>query len=490
MANTQNEIDIELIKRKAISGVVTFTLRTLFIQVFSFFSIFVLTIILDPSIFGIFFVVSALINFLIYFSDVGLAAALIQRKEEPTREDLTTTFTIQQIIILTLVIAGFLISERISNFYNLDSQGLWLIRALLLSFFISSLKTIPSVILERKLDFTRLVIPQIAENVIFYATAIALAFFGFGISSFTWAVLVRGIIGLVAIYIISPWTPAIKITKESARTLTHFGIPFQANSILALVKDDLLTIFLGKILPFSQVGYVGWSQKWAFVPLRFFMDNVNKVIFPAYSRLQEHRQHLSKAIEKSLFFVTYFVYPSIFGIVAVAPVVIEVVPKYNKWEPALPLLYLFAVNVIFSAISTTFTNALFATGRPKIVLNLMIFWTSATWVLTYPLVVKFGYIGVGLGSAAVAVTSLLTIYFVKREIEVSVGKSIFTPLLISVIMFFLVKALSNVFPQTILGVIFLIISGAIIYITLSLAILRNVLIEDSWVILRALIKKS
>ncbi len=81
MANPDFELDIELIKKKAISGVVTFTLRTFFIQIFTISATFALTILLSPSIFGIFFVVSAFINIFVYFSDIGLAAALIQKKK-------------------------------------------------------------------------------------------------------------------------------------------------------------------------------------------------------------------------------------------------------------------------------------------------------------------------------------------------------------------------------------------------------------------------
>jgi len=486
MANTQEQLDIELIKRKAISGVVTFTLRTFFVQIFTLFATFFLTILLDPSIFGIFFVVSALINFFVYFSDIGLAAALIQKKETPSREDLVTTFSIQQAIILTLVILGLLFSSRIAAFYKLDYQGLTLLRVLILSLVLSSLKTIPSILLERRLDFTKLVIPQIAENIVFYSTALILAFLKFGVASFTWAVLARGLTGLILIYILSPWIPALGFNKVSAKRLTTFGIPFQLNSVLALLKDDLITIFLGKILPFAQVGYIGWAQKWAYVPLRFFMDNVNKVTFPAYSRLQEHSQNLGKAIEKSLFFVTFFVYPAIFGIVAIAPTVIRLIPNYNKWEPALPLLYLFAINVIFSAVSTTFTNALFAIGRPKIVLNFMIFWTTATWVLTYPLVIRLGYIGVGFASAIVAITSMATIYFIKKEVPLTVSRNIFGPLLMSIVMFIIVRELIGIIGHGLLGLSFVVIVGAIIYFMLSLAIFRRHLTEEAATILRSI----
>ena len=489
MTETDSLLDIELIKKKAIAGVVTFTLRTFFVQAFTFLATFILTILLAPEIFGIFFVVSAIINLFIYFSDVGLAAALIQKKEEPSRDDLVSTFTIQQLIIFSLVVIGLMISAKIAAFYKLDYQGLLLLRVLIFSSVLSSLKTIPSILPERKLNFTLLVIPQIAENIVFYTVAVVSAYLKFGIAAFTWAVLARGIVGLGLIYILSPWRPAIGISLKNAKRLTSFGIPFQANSVLALLKDDLLTAFLGKILPFAQVGYIGWAQKWAFIPLRFFMDNVNKVTFPAYSRLQSHTNELSKAVEKSLFFVTYFVYPSVFGMAAIAPKLLEVIPKYNKWEPALPLLYFFAVNSIFSAVSTTFTNSLFAINRPKIVLKFMVFWTVATWVLTYPLVVKFGYIGVGLASAIVAATSIAIIYFVKKEIPVSVGKNIFGPFAISALMFLLVKITVNVLVKDIFGLILTIIIGAIIYFALSFAVFKRHLTEDAIIIIRSLFSR-
>lgn len=490
MTQTENLLDLELIKKRAIAGVVTFTLRTFFVQAFTFFATFILTILLDPGVFGVFFVVSAILNFFVYFSDIGLAAALIQKKEEPTQKDLATTFTIQQLIIFTLVIIGLALSATIAKFYNLDQHGLTLLRVLIFSLILSSLKTIPSILLERKLNFNRLVIPQIAENIVFYGAAVILAVLNFGLASFTWAVIARGVVGLFLIYILSPWSPRLAYDKSSAKKLTSFGLPFQINSILALAKDDLLTIFLGKILPFAQIGYIGWAQKWAFVPLRFFMDNVNRITFPTYSRLQSHPAELAKAIEKSLFFVTYFVYPSIFGMVAIAPKIFQIIPNYGKWEPALPLLYLFAINTVFSAISTTFTNALFAIGRPKLVLSFMVFWTAATWALTYPLVVRYGFIGVGIASALVSVTSIATIYFVKRGLPVSVGKNIFGPLFISIVMFLIVRILTTNYISSIAGLILIIIVGAIIYFTISLAIFRRHLIEDSMTIINAIIFKK
>lgn len=490
MADPEQELDLDLIRRKTVSGIVTFTLRSFFIQFFTFFATFVLTILLAPSVFGVFFVVSAILNLFVYFSDIGLAAALIQKKENPTETDLKTTFTIQQIIIFSLVSAGLLLSGKIAQFYHLDNSGLWLLRVLIFSLILSSLKTIPSIILERRLDFTKLVIPQIAEYIVFYSLAIFLAYRGLGLASFTYSVFARGIVGLILIYIISPWKPGFSFSRQSARNLVSFGLPFQTNSVLALLKDDLLTVFLGKILTYAQVGYVGWAQKFAFVPLRFFMDNVIKVTFPAYSRLQDNKKELGKAVDKSIFFVTFFVYPTIFGMMAIAEPFVSLIPKYNKWEPALPLLYLFGINAIFAAVNTTLTNTLFAIGKPKIVLNLMVFWTVLTWGSTYLLVLRFGYIGVGIASALVAASTTVTIYFVKKSIPVSLIKQFSGPLLISILMFIFLKKFLELFPNNALMLALAVILGIIIYSSFSLLIFRENLIRQSKTVLASFIGKK
>lgn len=489
MAFSNQELDIELIKKRAISGVITFTLRTFFIQIFAFASTFALTILLAPEVFGIFFVVSAILNLFVYFSDIGLAAALVQKSQKPSRDDFVTTFTIQQLIVGFLVIIGLLLSSKIAQFYNLNSEGLFLLKALIFSLLLSSLKTIPSIILERNLSFNKLVIPQIAENIIFYSVAVLLAFLGFGLSSFTWAVLLRGFTGLFLIYIIAPWFPGLGFNKASAKRLTAFGIPFQLNSILALVKDDLLIVFVGKVLPFAQVGYIGWAQKWAFLPLRFFVDNLNKVAFPAYSRLQNHSELLSKAVEKSIFFVTFFVYPVVFGMLALAPKAIELIPNYQKWEPALPLLYFFAINVIFSAISTTLINTLLAIGKPRIVLNFMIFWTGATWLLTYPLIIMFGYIGFAIASASVSSTSLATIYYAGKEVRIKIGSNIIKVLLASIAMYICVLATLENLPENIFSLILAIITGVIIYLIISSLIFRKNLTENFLIIIKSVLNK-
>src|SRR5207248_1159277 len=126
----------------------------------------------------VFIIVSSVINFLQYFSDIGLAAALVQKKDELTDEELKTTFTVQQSLVLTAVVIVFATTPIIRSWQKLDDASVFLLWALALSFFLSSLKTIPSVLLERRLDFGKLVIPQITETLLFNLVVVFLAWKG------------------------------------------------------------------------------------------------------------------------------------------------------------------------------------------------------------------------------------------------------------------------------------------------------------------------
>lgn len=465
------KLDVATIKSRSIRGFLVLTV----IQIINLLSVFLLTIFIDPRTFGVFIVVSASLAFLTYFSDIGLAAALIQKKDKVTKEDLTTTFTIQQILVILVIAIAFLLSSHVGRFYELDRPGLWLFQALLFAFFLSSLKTIPSVLLERNLQFQKLAIPQVAETFAFNIVAVSLAVNGFGITSFTFAVLARGVVGLVAIYLVSPWRVSLGISKSSAKKLLSFGIPFQANSFLALLKDDLLIIILAKVLTLTQVGFIGFAQKWALAPLRLIMDKLIRVTFPSFSRLQEDATNLKLAIEKTIFSISFFTMPSILGIVVLSPYAIRIIPKYTQWEEALPSLTFFAINALLSAISTPLTNMLNAIGKIRVTLRLMIFWTIATWLLTFTLITFIGFIGVSLAHAIVATSVVIVVHLARKYVAFEIYKPISRPLFSAIVMGIVLYFASPFFLRDVPTLILAVFMGGVIYMgTIFLIAYREV----------------
>lgn len=472
------ELTVELIKKKAVKGVALLTGRTFIMQAITLAATFLLTVFLTPAQYGTFFLVSAITSFFTYFSDIGLAAALIQKKEPPTDEELKTSFTMQQGLVFLLVIIIVAASPLIKDWYKLSDDSLYLLWALAFSLILSSLKTIPSILMERQLDFNKLVIPQIVETILYNIVAVVLAWRGFGVNSFTTAVLVRGVAGLVIIYLISPWKPGFAFSRKALKTLLHFGLPYQANTFLAVIKDDGMTAFLGGILGTSGIGFLGWAQKWAAAPLRFFMDQVIKVTFPAFSRMQQDKAVLSRSISRSIFFICLLVFPALAGLTVLASPLTELIPKYHKWQPALLALYLISLNTAWAAVSTPITNVLNAIGKITVTFKLMIMWVVLTWALVPLLSYLYGVTGAATGFAVIGFSSIVTFFIAGKYITIDYWDSVVKPLLAAAFMGLLMFILINYLPRSFVSVGAVAVLGLIVYSLIIFALAGETLISD------------
>lgn len=476
--DSTSELTLEVIKQRAAKGIVSLTGRTFLLQVISLGATILLTLFLEPAQYGVFFLVSAVINFFAYFSDVGFAAALIQKKDKLTNEDLYTAFSVQQLLVFTLVILIFLLTPAISNWYKMNPSAVYLLWALAFSLILSSLKTIPSVLLERKLDFNGLIVPQIFETLAFNVVVVYLAWKGFGVTSFTVAVLVRGLVGLILMYIIQPWRPAFLISRSAIRSLFSFGVPYQLNTFLALLKDDGMTTILGGILGASGMGLLGWAQKWAAAPLRFFMDQVIRVTFPAYSRLQDDKKTLSAAVTKSIFFICLIVFPCLVLLVLLAPLLTTIIPKYNKWQPAIFALSILTINAAWAAVTTPITNLFNSVGKILVTFKLMIMWTVLTWVLIPFLALRYGVNGAAIGFALVGTSSIAALVISRKYVKIDFWFAVIKPLAAAILMGGLIFVLRALTPVHLASVIFLILSGFCTYAVLMYLLCGEVLIED------------
>lgn len=472
------EISLETVKKRSVKGVVILTGRTFFLQILGVVAVGFLAAYLGPLEWGVFAILNAVINFLNYFSDVGLAAALVQKKENPSEADLKTTFFVQEALVFVIIGVLVALTPFFTSKFALGSDGVILLYALAFSFLLSSLKSIPSVLLERKLEFIKLTFPQIVEQVVYYVVLVVFAVKGFGLVSFTYAVVLRSIVGLVLIYILQPWKPGLAFSTQSLKGLFRFGVPYQVNTFLAAVKDDGITLILGTILGPVGIGYLAFAQKFARYPLTFFMDTVTRVTFPAFSRMQESKESLERSVTRSIFFICFLVFPSLAAMVILAPSVISLIPKYAKWAPALTALAFVSINFAFAAATTQLTNLLNAVGKIKITFYLMIMWTALTWIFIPFLAKTYGVDGAAAGYAIVGVSSIIAIIVAKRYVNFSLSDSVVKPLLGTSAMAAVILILKNILPVSFYSLSILIIVGLVVYGVVMVGLIGASLIED------------
>lgn len=468
---------METLKRKTITSTLSLFFQSGYSAVLGFAANLVLTILLTPQVFGIYFTVLSLIAILNYFSDIGLAASLIQKKEIKDQEA-ETVFTVQQILILTVILIGWLSTPFIINFYKLPVAGKYLYWSLLLSFFLSSLKTIPSILLERKIQFQKIVLVQIIENTVFYLSVIIFALLGLGLNSFTVAIILRAVTGTLTIYYLSPWRIKINVDFTSLKKLLSFGIPFQASSFLALIKDDLLMLYLGKALGFQTLGYLGWAKKWAESPIRIIMDSLSRVLFPLFSRFQMDTERLKRTIEKVIYYQSAIIIPATVGLALVMGKMVELIPKYSKWSPAMPFFYLFCLSALFSSYSTPFINLLNSLGKVKTSFGFMVTWTILTWVLTPLLTFFYGGLGFPVTLVILSSSFIVVIHITKKTVDFSFVKNTIQYFLSSLMMAIVVYNLLLLPVPSGLSLLMSITGGIISYILTLVLIFKIDFIKE------------
>lgn len=470
-------LSLSEIKKKAFSSFLSLSFRQVFLRAINFITINIILLpVLTPAQLGLFDLAAAFITFFTYFSDIGLAGSLIQKKEAITKEDIFTTFSIQTILVTIICILVYLLAPLFGEFYHLNSDAVWLVRILGISFFFASFKVIPSVLQERVLHFQPLVLVEIVETVIFNILLIYFTYNHFGIWAFSYAALARGIVGVILMYIVAPVKIGLGIHKASAKALLSFGIPFQLNSFMALLKDRLVPIIVANIIGLTGFGLISWAEGMALVPLEF-IGTVNRITFPVFSRLQDDKKALTKAVESALFVTTLVIFPLIFGLMAILPAFVFYVAT-KQWHPALPIFYFYATASALAVVSTVFTNTLNAIGKVRTTLKLMTMWTVLTWVLSPLLAFKYGIFGPAIAYFLINLTSVITIILVKRVLNINLWQAMWLPSLASILMALGVYGISIYLVRDKLTLGLAVLLGGLIYIGLLWVFGRNRIRND------------
>lgn len=456
---------LDNLKHRAIRGVFTLTFRRLVLKIIDTVGIITLARLLSQESFGVFGIVSFVVfTFLSFFSDIGFGAALIQ-KENVSDDDLKTTFTIQQVLVTFILLVAWLAAPWLGTFYHLGESGAWLIRVLSLSLFITSFKTIPSIMLERRLRFELLIIPEIIETIVYNAIAIYMAYQGFGVWSLVIAVLSRTVLGAIALNIIAPWAIGWQLNRQSAKELLHFGVPFQLNSVLALIKDNITPTVIAIWYGPSAVGFVNVAQNISSRPMEI-STIVSRITFPTYSRIQGDKARLKRWIEKSIHLMSVVYFPAILGLIVTASPILTFLyaDKSDKWLPALPTLLWFLVAAIPVVITTTYTNAIYATGHPKIVLALMFLYTALTWGIGLPLIHSYGYVGIAITVCIITyLTFPLVLLSLKRIVVVDTFGMVWRPFVASLLMSLVVILVRDQFVHGLWSLLGTILIGFFVY---------------------------
>ena len=314
-------MQVQEVASRAKRGFTASLTRQLIVQGSGFGATIVLARYLSPKDFGVFGLVSLIVQFFSYFATTGLATAVVRSKEEPARVDLDSVFTCELIAGTagTLLLLG--VSPLLPRINSIFTPGsLSLIRVLAISGWFYVFRLLPSVSMERHLEFTKIALIETVENLAFNAMAILMAF-------------------------LAPIRPHLTLASPRIKSLLAVGIGFQSPAIVYFLKDLAMPGFIAATLGPTYLGYFVWLND---LKRKFstFANLYIKIAFPTMAKLSAVGGDMARSIRHSTIMLGLVYWPLTFGLVATSSFYIHYIFS-DKWLPAQPLLTIFMPSILF-----------------------------------------------------------------------------------------------------------------------------------------------
>jgi len=318
---------------------------------------------LTPQDFGLIAMTVVFTNFVMVFRDLGLTAALVQRKEL-TEEHLSSSFWLNIVagLLLSLAMAGA--AQGIALFYG-EPRLTQITRVLSLTFLISSFGIVQTALLIKKLQFKHLAVIEISAVALSGVVAVFLAFAGFGEWSLVWQQIISSFTRAIFLWISSKWRPRLLFRWQCVKELLRFGLNLTGFNFVNYFNRNLDNLLIGKFLGSTPLGFYNLAYRLLLFPLGNISSVLGRVMFPALSAIQEDKAKVCRAYLRATRYIAAVTFPMMIGMAAVAPQFVRVVFG-PQWERSIFLVQILALVSVLQSIGTTVGWIYTSQGRTDI----------------------------------------------------------------------------------------------------------------------------
>jgi len=366
----------------------------------------ILARLLEPSEFGLLGMVMVFVGFLGYFSEFGLRASII-RKKNLDELDCCTAFWSGIIFSIFLYAVVFWMAPLIARFYNQPELTL-ITRIVFIDFLIKPFGFIYAALEEKSLNYDKLAKAQLVSLLGAGAMAVLLAFLGYGVWCLVFQCLVSSFLRVVALAIMVDWRPRWRFSFRRLKELLDFGIHVTLNNIIKFFCENIDYLLVGKLLGPTALGIYTLAFRLSRYPLEKFWRVFGKMLFPAFSSFQDDLERLQKNIMRisaaGCLILTPFLVVLLFGIKPIVTLLIG-----EKWLDTVGIIRIFIAYIFFMSLSFGDEPLIFVLNKVK-TLNLIKTLTAIfLFAIGYWAVRNYGLVGIATVFTGLSIISTLIV---------------------------------------------------------------------------------
>jgi O-antigen/teichoic acid export membrane protein len=369
----------------------------------------VLSRLLSPEDFGLVAQAMIFIGLANLFSDIGVAPALIQRKTI-TDGHVRVAFTFSVVTGLLMAAMAWLTAWVPAAVFHAPALEP-LLKLLSVTLFLKSVGITATCLLMRRLDFRRWFWIYISAYVVgSAAVGVSMALAGYGAWALAWAYVTQDALAAVILLIVVRHPMRFLFARTEARQLLGFGVGMTLSRLTHYATENLDRFVIGRWLGTAPLGLYTRAYEMLTVSNMTFAQVLSRVMFPAFSRMQDQPTRLWNAYLCAVSTVSLIAFPIFTGLAVVAPEAVHLVfgPQWN--DAVLPLQILCAGGVFWSV--TTLSDAVaHGLGAVYKIFHRRIVLAAAIFLGAF-LGSRNGISGVAVGVAA----SMVMMYFLMAQL--------------------------------------------------------------------------
>ncbi|MCB1705214.1 MAG: lipopolysaccharide biosynthesis protein [Halioglobus sp.] len=377
---------------------------------------------LSPEDYGMMAIALAYKLFVSIFFDLSIGEAILQKQEIDDR-DTSTAFWICMLFAILLYILTWDLAHVWAGFFG-DEKLVDIIRVIGLSLIFLSAKEIPQRLLARRFEFKRRSQFEFIAAIAALVASLTLALGGYGVWALVIGELAKDAVLAVLIIGYTRWWPKLLFSLSSARALLRYGLPVTWHYMLEYVSNKSDSLIVGRVLGQETLGYYTVAMTVSRIPVTKGIQIIQQVMFPLFSTLQRDIKEFQRYYYHVCYVVAVMFFPVFFGILAIAPEIVEVILS-SKWLPSLFALQVFTVLGLLLAYSGIFLVILKARGNTKDVVRYSVI---SAILLPASFLVSANYFGLnGVAISWLLVYPVLFVFLfraVAREVGVSIASTL------------------------------------------------------------------
>lgn len=430
----------------------------------------VLARLLSPEHYGMLSIMIIFTTLANVFIQNGFNTSLIQNKDV-TEDDYSSVFWVTFGITGILYAVIFFCAPLISSFYSMP-QIITPLRVLALVLFPGALNSVQVAKISRELDFKKVFISNIASIVVSGIVGVTMAYMGAGL----WALVGQSITNVFVSCVVMRFTSGLKLhfrcNLVRVKILFGFGWKLLVSTLIDTLYSDLYSLTIGKKYSSGTLGYYSKGRQFPQFIIGAVNGAVQSVMLPVLSNKQDNKDQVKSLMRISMTMSSYIIFPMMAGLAAIASPLTSVLLT-DKWLPCVPYMQIYCFSMAFYPIHTCNLQAISAMGRSDVFLKLEIIKKMYGISL---LIIALIFFDSPIAIVAMGIVSTIISSFVnaspnKKLIGYSYFeqiRDILPSLIISMLLFVGVWALSLLTVSPILLILIQIVAGVAFYLIASL----------------------